>query len=335
MDISMTVAHHVEQWKTRLTEAIEYWKSEGYRTGSLDRILAADAPPTSVESLLREFEGSVAKLRDLERQIRRLDTPLAAHDAFRDPERLSEAEQLLERALRTSAPPTGPSAAFTRAGFEVGTSNQLAVRTADAIVAVPGSRYNPLFIHGPSGVGRRISLNAMATAVAPTADSCGCGGVFRRSCRRRADAALQEERSIGGARAGRIALARRRAIRGGQGANAGRALPCLQRALRRRQAARVRERRPPRELSARRATPLAIRGRSSSTWRRRTVASRAALCAVPADLGVPDREMLSYLGDRAVSSVRNRGTANRIVASAEVKAVARWGSCAPSRAGAE
>ena len=49
-----------------------------------------------------------------------------------------EAEQLLERALRTSSPPPGPSAAFTRAGFEVGGSNQLAVRAADAIVARAG-----------------------------------------------------------------------------------------------------------------------------------------------------------------------------------------------------
>jgi chromosomal replication initiator protein len=170
-DISLAVAQHVEQWKSRLTEAIAYWTSEGYRTGSLERILDAETPPTSVETLLREFEASVAKLRDLERQIRRLDTPLAAHDAFADPERLAEAEQLLERALRTSAPPTGPSAAFTRAGFEVGTSNQLAVRTADAIVAVPGSRYNPLFIHGPSGVGKTHLINAIGNGlVAATAD---------------------------------------------------------------------------------------------------------------------------------------------------------------------
>ena len=43
-DISLAVAQHVEQWKTRLTEAIDYWTSEGYRTASLERVLqVADA----------------------------------------------------------------------------------------------------------------------------------------------------------------------------------------------------------------------------------------------------------------------------------------------------
>src|SRR5262249_28463034 len=160
-DISLAVAQHVEQWKSRLTEAIAYWSSEGYRTGALERVLQGSTPPTSVESIIREFDGQVSKLRDMEKQIVRLDRGLAAHDAFRDPDRVPEAEQLLEPALRTSTPPPGPSAAFTRAGFEVGASNQLAVRAADAIVSAPGSRYNPLFIHGPSGVGKTHLLNAI------------------------------------------------------------------------------------------------------------------------------------------------------------------------------
>lgn len=174
-DISLAVAQHVEQWKTRLTEAIAYWASEGYRTGALDRILQDSTPPTSVETVLREFEGRVSRLRDLEKQMLRLDRALSEHDAFHDPDRVPEAEQLLERALRTSAPPPGPSAAFTRAGFEVGGSNQLAVRAADAIVSVPGSRYNPLFIHGPSGVGKTHLMNAIGNGLVDVSSS-GKGG---------------------------------------------------------------------------------------------------------------------------------------------------------------
>src|SRR5262249_32200333 len=147
---------------------------EGYRTGALERVLQDPSPPTSVETVLREFEGSVSRLRDLERQTARVDRTLAGHDAFRDPDRVAEAEQLLERAMRTSSPPPGPSTAFTRGGFEVGASNQLAVRAADAIVAVPGSRYNPLFIHGQSGVGKTHLLNAIANGlVQATAASAG------------------------------------------------------------------------------------------------------------------------------------------------------------------
>jgi chromosomal replication initiator protein DnaA len=168
-DVASVVAQHVDQWKQRLSEAMSYWQSEGYRTGPLSRALDAAAPPRSVESLLREFDASVARLRDLEHQVARTDAALAAHDAFRDPDRLSEAEQLVERALRQTPPPPGPSAAFTRAGFETGTSNQLAVRAADAIVSVPGTRYNPLFIHGPSGVGKTHLLNAIGNGLVSSA----------------------------------------------------------------------------------------------------------------------------------------------------------------------
>ena len=121
-DIASAVAQHVEQWKTRLTEAIEYWSGEGYRTGALERAAAGQRAADERRVVAPRVRGDAStQLRDLERQIvRARSRRSAAHDAFRDPDRVDEAEQLLERALRTSAPPPGPSAAFTRAGFEVG-----------------------------------------------------------------------------------------------------------------------------------------------------------------------------------------------------------------------
>lgn len=174
--VASVVAQHVDQWKQRLAEAIAYWQSEGFRVGPLERALHDAAPPRSVESLLREFDGSVARLRELTRQIERADPALATHEVFRDPDRLHEAEQLVERALRQTPLPPGPSAAFTRAGFETGTSNQLAVRAADAIVSVPGTRYNPLFVHGPSGVGKTHLLNAIGNGLV------GIGGLGPVAC---------------------------------------------------------------------------------------------------------------------------------------------------------
>src|SRR6185312_8165645 len=106
-DIASAVAQHVEQWKTRLNEAIGYWNSEGYRTGPLERVLREASPPTSVESVLRHFDGQVSKLRELEKQLVRVDQALATHDALRDPDRIAEVEQLLERVQRSSAPPPG------------------------------------------------------------------------------------------------------------------------------------------------------------------------------------------------------------------------------------
>jgi chromosomal replication initiation ATPase DnaA len=72
---------------------------------------------------------------------------------------------LTEQVDRWQPPLPGPSAAFTRAGFDVGPSNQLAVRAADAVVERPGERYNPLFIHGPSGVGKTHLMNAVGNGL--------------------------------------------------------------------------------------------------------------------------------------------------------------------------
>ena len=327
--VSLAVAQHVEQWKTRLTEAIEYWKSEGYRTASLERVLQAPTPPTSVEAITRGFEASITRLRDLESQVVRLDAALSAHDAFRDPDRVAEAEQLLERALRTSAPPPGPSAAFTRAGFQVSASNELAVRAADAIVAVPGTRYNPLFIHGPSGVGKTHLLNAIGHGLLETIGPAGTvacvpaqlfvdelisalqeGAVDRWRARYRAASALllDDVQFVAGKERTQEELF-----------HVFNALYAEGKQL------VIASDRPPRELTgledrlrSRFEGGLVVNMRSPDRDLRERLYARFLK-----DLGVNvTGELVSYLGDREVSSVREMiGTANRIVASAEVKGV--------------
>jgi chromosomal replication initiation ATPase DnaA len=176
-DITSAVAQHVESWKARIAEAIAYWTGEGYRTGQLHRLLDEAAPPPNWESLLRGFGATVERLKALERQATDVDAALGGDDVFRDPERLREAEILLDRALAGATPPPGPSAAFTRQGFEVSSSNQLAVRAADDIVSEPGKRYSPLFIHGPSGVGKTHLLNAIGNELVD-----GSGGASAVAC---------------------------------------------------------------------------------------------------------------------------------------------------------
>jgi len=328
-DISLAVEQHVEQWKTRLTEAMDYWKSEGYRTASLDRVLQGSTPPTSVESVLRGFEASVTKLRDIESQIVRLDAALGAHDALRDPDRMAEAEQLLERALRSSSPPPGPSATFTRAGFEVSGSNELAVRAADAIVAVPGSRYNPLFLHGPSGVGKTHLMNAIGNGLIAATGGRGVvacvpaqlfvdelisalqeGAVDRWRARYRSASALllDDVQFVAGKERTQEELF-----------HVFNALYAEGKQL------VIASDRPPRELSgledrlrSRFEGGLVVNMQSPDRDLRERLYARFLT-----DLGIEATgEMVSYLGDRAVSSVREMiGMANRLAASAEVKGV--------------
>ena len=328
-DISLAVAQHVEQWKTRLTEAIAYWSSEGYRTASLERVLQSGTPPTSVESVMRGFEATVTKLRDLEAQIVRLDAALGAHDALRDPDRIAEAEQLLERALRTSSPPPGPSASFTRAGFEVSSSNDLAVRAADAIVAVPGSRYNPLFLHGPSGVGKTHLMNAIGNGLI---EASGGRGVV--AC---VPAQLFVDELIGALQEGAVDRWRARyrsasalllddvQFVAGKERTQEELFHVFNALYAEGKQLVIASDRPPRELSgledrlrSRFEGGLVVNMQSPDRDLRERLYARFLT-----DLGVEATgEMLSYLGDRAVSSVREMiGTANRLAASAEVKGV--------------
>jgi chromosomal replication initiator protein len=163
-EVTTVVQQQVESWQARLREAIAYWQGEGYRTSVLDRALTLRKAP-DVAGLLATFNAAVEHLRELERAAVEVDQALGSDPVFRDPERMAAAEDLVERALAGETPPSGPSAAFTREGYEMGTSNQLAVHAADAVIASPGSKYNPLLIHGASGVGKTHLLHAIGNAL--------------------------------------------------------------------------------------------------------------------------------------------------------------------------
>lgn len=160
-DIASAVTAHVEGWKSRVAEAAAGWQSAGYRTQALERLLDEPAPPPNYEALLRGFGATVRKLKELESEAVEADPSLSGHDVFRDPERMREAEALVQRARAAAVDLPGPSVEFSRAGFEVGKSNQLAVRAVDAVASEPGKRYNPLIIIGPPGTGKTHLLNAL------------------------------------------------------------------------------------------------------------------------------------------------------------------------------
>jgi chromosomal replication initiator protein DnaA len=165
-NIATTVAAQIEPWRVRVGESVAYWAGEGYRTAALERLMAEREAPPNYEAVLRGYGHAVEQLRQLEAKVTTVDTSLGGDAMFRDPERLSEAAALVERALTGSVPPQGPQPAFERRAFQESASNQMAVRAADAVVAEPGRRYNPLFIAGPSGTGKTHLLNAIGNQLA-------------------------------------------------------------------------------------------------------------------------------------------------------------------------
>lgn len=164
-DVAAVVQEQVETWQVRLREVIAYWKGEGYRTAVLERALVLPKEP-DVQGLISTYVQAVDHLRVLEREATLVDGALGGHELFRDPERLHEAEEFVERAMSGEMPPGGPNPAFARDGFDVGTANQLAVHAADAVIITPGTRYNPLLISGPSGVGKTHLVHAIGNAIA-------------------------------------------------------------------------------------------------------------------------------------------------------------------------
>jgi chromosomal replication initiation ATPase DnaA len=182
-DIASAVAAQIEPWKVRVGEAVAFWGGEGYRTTALERMMAEPAPPPNYEAVLRGYAQAVEQLRELERQVTTVDPHLGGDERFRDPERLSETMAFVEHALAGAVPPGGPQPAFARAAYEESGSNQMAVRAADAVIAEPGHRYNPLFLHGPSGVGKTHLLNAIGNELAsrsgmPGRVACVGAGLF-------------------------------------------------------------------------------------------------------------------------------------------------------------
>ncbi len=159
-DVASVLAEQVKGWRVQLGEGIARWASKGFATTALEREMARTDTP-DVVAILKSFELMVEELRDLEERAAALDPSASGSALFRDVDAVAQAQEHLQKLLAATSPPPEPAPEFNRASFEVGPSNEMAVRVSDMVIAQPGSRYNPLFIHGPPGVGRTHLLHAV------------------------------------------------------------------------------------------------------------------------------------------------------------------------------
>lgn len=181
-DVTDVVAQHLEPWRIRVMDAVSHWRSLGFETAMLDRLLEtgpADAARCAEEAdtALARYEAGVERLREISVEAARLGADAVPASLLRDPERLVEAEQALARATAVAGAPPGPSEEYWRSSFEVGPSNQLAVHAADSVIEEPGAKYNPLFVHGGAGVGKTHLLNALGNDLLSMS-----GGSMRVAC---------------------------------------------------------------------------------------------------------------------------------------------------------
>lgn len=180
-DVASALAEHVDGWRAQLGERIGYWAEQGMRVELLERALLLPEPP-DLDALDQAFRAARDRLRALEAEAVSLDPGLAGHGAFRDPERLADAEALVERTIVAHDPPPAPLATH-RADDVLRGASALVARAAREVLDEPGARYNPLFICGPGGAGKTRLAHAVGSALVARLGSdavvaCVSGAMF-------------------------------------------------------------------------------------------------------------------------------------------------------------
>jgi chromosomal replication initiator protein DnaA len=181
-DVTEVVSQHLEPWRVRVMDAVSHWRSAGFETAMLERLLDGDAASerhseNAVDAVLARYEAAVEQLRSVAAEAARLGPDAVPAHLLRDPERIAEAERALARAATVADALPGPCERYSRADFEVGPSNKLAVHAVDSVIEEPGAKYNPLFVHGGAGVGKTHLLNALGNELLAMS-----GGSLRVAC---------------------------------------------------------------------------------------------------------------------------------------------------------
>ena len=163
-DVVASVSQQVDRWRGRLADAMLRWQGEGYHTARLQALLDQELA-TQPEQLLRRFETDIEQLRRLEAEARELAPDIALHEAFKDPDQLELAQQLVDEARVRDLAASQPQSQFRLDDLVVGPSNRLAIDAVRGVVAEPGQGPNPLLVVGESGVGKTHLLHAMGNAL--------------------------------------------------------------------------------------------------------------------------------------------------------------------------
>jgi chromosomal replication initiator protein len=146
----------------KLVDAIARFSAAGLRTTTLEAELGK-GDMGDVDVAIDRFTAAAQRLSQVMDSIRDLDAgagELARLDVLRNPQRVAEAEALLEQVQQRMRPlpqpPAGPRFSELTLDPEL-----LAVRAARAAAMQPGERYNPLYVHAPDAADR----SALATAL--------------------------------------------------------------------------------------------------------------------------------------------------------------------------
>jgi chromosomal replication initiator protein DnaA len=168
-DLAATLARQVDPWRARVGEAILRWEGEGFRTYRLERLLDETEPPDP-ESVMVQYEADAEQLLEMRAEAESLAPEMAGAAQLTDPGNMAAAEAYLQRVRESAVPPAGPAEHWLLDDLIEGPGNRMAVRAAQAAIAEPGSKYNPIVVVGGSGVGKTHLLHGIGNALALAGD---------------------------------------------------------------------------------------------------------------------------------------------------------------------
>jgi chromosomal replication initiator protein len=131
---------------------LRLWLDPVRPLGIRGRTLYVTAPASTRAWLERRYAGQ------LETVVRRLSPELDAVAVVAEDADVASPARGDEAGPRSA--PVDPAHTFER--FVIGPSNRLAHAAALAVAELPGDAYNPLFLHGPPGLGKTHLLGAIA-----------------------------------------------------------------------------------------------------------------------------------------------------------------------------
>jgi chromosomal replication initiation ATPase DnaA len=171
-DVVASVSEQVDEWRSRIADALVRWEAEGFRTARLQALLDQEMP-AQPDMILQRFERDVAELKALETQAREASPDLELPDLFRDPDRVAEAADFLERTRTRDLVESQPAAQFRLEDLVEGTANRLVIDAVRTLIASPGDAQSPMLVVGDSGVGKTHLLHALGNALVEQQDLRG------------------------------------------------------------------------------------------------------------------------------------------------------------------
>jgi chromosomal replication initiation ATPase DnaA len=169
--ISHTVEEVVEvreePWRKAFREAADAAERQGFLVRRLRRAAAAASEPEGWRDTVAEFQAHIARLREIDAELDRLDNPWpeAAASVVKDPDRVDEAEALLSSVRERMRPFPRLVEGADLVELE-GSVPTLAFKSVLQLVAEDKPSYNPVFVWGEEGRAPRALLAAAGRSFA-------------------------------------------------------------------------------------------------------------------------------------------------------------------------